>query len=335
MSFPAVLEKLRDFGMHGMVAARDGETVAEAVVQPYSLDRPHTLNSLTKSFVSVAIGFCVQEGLLSLDDRAVSFFPDRLPSPLCPNMAKITVRHLLMMATGHTEEPYFWPDERAPLDSFLRSRVNAEPGGGFLYNTAGSHLLGYIVEKASGVSVEGFLRPRLFESLGFRAWIWDRHPDGVCMTGVGLHLGTRDILKFGNFLLFEGVYGGKRLLDAAYIREAASPQIIQPGDPGNHTTSGYGYQFWMNRAGGYRADGAFGQFCLVLPRRRLVVAMNSGSHDMSGMMDVISDELIPALDGDVPFETVLGAPARETEWQRRFRRALLENETITYKELFV
>jgi CubicO group peptidase (beta-lactamase class C family) len=150
------------------------------------------------------------------------------------------------------------------------------------------------------------------------------------MGGVGLRLSTRDICKFGNFLLFEG----KQLLNADWIREAVSKHIVQPGEPETHGTSGYGYQFWMNRTEGYRADGAFGQFCIVIPRLKLVIAMNSGSHDMQGMMDVIFDGLVPALNGDVPFETELGALAQETDWQKRFRRALLEDENITYEELF-
>lgn len=306
MSYASALEKLRDLGMHGMVVSRDGETIAEAVIHPHRLDKPHTLNSLTKSFTSTAIGFAIQEGLLSLDDRAVSFYPDVLPSHPCENMEKITIRHLLHMATGHTKEPYYWPTEQTPLPSFLRSYVEAEPGSCFLYNTAGSHHLGYILEKVSGQSVEDFLRTRLLEPLGIKEWIWEKHPDGVCKTGVGLHLCTRDIVKFGNFLLFEGLYDGKQLISKEWLREATTAKIIQPGEPDSDWTSGYGYQFWINsREDSYRADGAFGQFCIVIPNRKLVVAMNSGTHDMGAMLDVIFEDLLPALDGEIPFSSEL------------------------------
>jgi CubicO group peptidase (beta-lactamase class C family) len=326
MSYQFALEKLRDLGMHGMVAARDGETVAEAVVKPYRLDRPHILNSLTKSVLSTAVGFCVQEGRLTLDDKVSLFFPGE-------DMEKISIRHLLMMATGHTAEPYHWPTERNPRKSFLASSVDAEPGSVFLYNTAGSHMLGYIVEEAAGQSLEEYLRPRLFEPLGIAEWKWDKHPDGSCMGGVGLWLSTRDIVIFGNFLLFEG----KGLVNADWVREATQAHIVQPGNPGEHGTAGYGYQFWMNRTEGYRADGAFGQFCIVMPGRRLVIAMNSGSHDMHAMMDVIFDELVPALETETPGGEIIElAPlVNETGWQRRFRQALLEDVPITYKELFV
>lgn len=335
MSYQSALEKLRDLGMHGMAAAREGQTVAEAAVKPYSLDRPHVLNSLTKSFVSMAIGFCVQEGLLSLDDQAISFFPGHFQGRPCENMEKITVRHLLMMATGHTKEPYFWPGEQEPLEKFLHSYVATQPGSLFLYNTAGSHVLGYIAEKVSGVSVEEYLRPRLLEPLGITGWIWDRQPDGTCMTGVGLHLSTRDILKFGNFLLFEGLVNGRQLINQEWIRQATSKKIVQPGEPDTEWTSGYGYQFWINRReDSFRADGAFGQFCIVIPRRRLVVAMNSGTQDMGGMLDVIFEELIPALDGDVPFTAELDAPLHESDGQRQLRLWLVEGVPWTYKELF-
>ncbi|MDR1668564.1 MAG: beta-lactamase family protein, partial [Oscillospiraceae bacterium] len=303
---------LRDLGLHGMMIARNGETAAEVTVTPYRLDTPHTLNSLTKSFASTAIGFCVQEELLSLDSKVTSFFPERFPCRPCENMDKITVRHLLTMTTGHTVEPYFWPSEQKPVDSFLRSYVAAEPGSGFLYNTAGSHMLSYIVEKVSGQSMEDFLRPRLLEPLGITNYVWERHPDGVCKSGVGLHLCTRDILKFGNFLLAEGVYGGEQLLGADWIREATRMHVIQPGDPGTDWTSGYGYQFWINaREDSYRADGAFGQFCIVVPKRGLVIACNSGTTDMGAMLNGIFDNLIPALEGNIPAQTELTAPLPE------------------------
>ena len=334
MSYQSALEKLRDLGMHGMAAARDGRTIAKAVVTPYRLDRPHALFSLTKSFTSLAIGFCVQEGLLSPDDKAVSFFTNRLPCRLSKKMEIITVRHLLMMATGHTKEPYYWPDEREPLDNFLRSDPEAEPGGVFLYNTAGSHVLGYIVETVSGSSLEDYLRPRLLEPLGLDGWRWDRHPDGACMGGVGLHLSTQDILKFGNFLLFEGSYNGKQLIYKEWIREATSKKITQPGDPGTEWTSGYGYQFWINRReDSYRADGAFGQFCVVIPRRGLVIAMNSGTQDMGGMLDVIFDELVPALGPANNGLTELFVPSQENEKQRRLRQWLVGGTPWTYTEI--
>lgn len=332
MSYQSALEKLRDLGMHGFVAARDGQTVAEAAVRPYSLDNPHALFSLTKSFTAMAVGFCVQEGLLSLDDKAVSFFPCRP----CEHMKKITIRHLLMMATGHTKEPYHWPSEQKPLDSFLCSNVEAEPGSIFLYNTAGSHLLGYIVETVSGVSLEEYLRPRLLEPLGISGWAWDRHPDGVCMSGVGLHMSTRDIVKFGNFLLFEGCHNGKQLIDKEWIREATTKKIVQPGEPGTEWTGGYGYQFWIcRRENSYRADGAFGQFCIVIPHRQLVIAMNSGSQDMGGMMDVIFDELLDGLEGYVPGGEVteLDASPQESEGQRRLRGWLVDGVPWTYNDI--
>ncbi|MDR1692943.1 MAG: beta-lactamase family protein, partial [Oscillospiraceae bacterium] len=312
MTYRQSIEALRDLGLHSMIVSRNGETAAEVAVAPYSPDTPHTLNSLTKSFSSTAIGFCVQEGLLTLNDRVASFFPERLPRRPCESMETMTVRHLLTMATGHTTEPYFWPEEKDPADTFLRSYVASEPGSGFLYNTAGSHMLSYIVEKVTGNSMEEYLKPRLLEPLGITDYIWESHPDGVRKGGVGLHVSCRDILKFGHFLLAEGSYGGKRLLNAAWIKEATRAHIIQPGDPGSDWTSGYGYQFWRNsREDSYRADGAFGQFCIVVPRRGLVISCNAGTTDMGAMLNVLFDHLIPALDGEVPASSALVAPLPE------------------------
>ena len=83
---------------------RNGKVIAEGWWDPYSADRPHMLFSLSKSFTSTAIGFAVQEGLLTVDDKVCDFFPDQLPEKVGPNLAAMRVRHLLSMSTGHEED---------------------------------------------------------------------------------------------------------------------------------------------------------------------------------------------------------------------------------------
>jgi len=83
---------------------RHGHVVSEGWWTPYLPERPHMLFSLTKSFTSTAIGLLVGEGRVSIDDRVVSFFPEDMPPEVTPNLAAMTIQHLLMMGTGHAED---------------------------------------------------------------------------------------------------------------------------------------------------------------------------------------------------------------------------------------
>ncbi|RYG40662.1 class C beta-lactamase-related serine hydrolase, partial [bacterium] len=124
-------------GLHSMMLLRHGKVAAEAWWKPFTPDRTHVLYSLSKSFTSTAVGLAVAEGRLSVDDPVVSFFPDKLPEKVSENLAKMRVRDLLTMSSGHETEP-----GRASADwvkEFLAAPVPRTPGSHFLYNTSATH----------------------------------------------------------------------------------------------------------------------------------------------------------------------------------------------------
>lgn len=299
----AMLEAYAEKGLdiHGFVLLRHGKIFSEGWVAPYGPELRHMLFSLTKSFTSTAVGFAVQEGLLSVEDRVIGFFPERLPCEPCENMRTMRVKHLLNMCTGHAREPEIYLEHTDALTNFLRSYVEMEPGSEFLYNTAATGILAYILEKLTGMGLDNYLAPRLFEPLGIEDFLWDRLPDGVRTGGFGLNLRTGDIAKFGKFLLQKGMWEGKQLLNAAWIEEATTAHIIQPGDPTPDWKSGYGYQFWRcSRYNAVRGDGAFGQLCVLFPEQDMVVAVNAGLGDMQAELDVLYDFLLPGVhDGPI------------------------------------
>ena len=153
----------KKIALHSFALIRHGHIVSQGWFSPYRPELRHMLFSLTKSFMSVAAGFAIQEGLLSLDAPVISFFPEKLPSPPCENMRAMKVRHLLGMCTGHTSEP---PIANDFIRDFLTSYAELEPGSRFLYNTAGSCVAGAIIEKVTGKHLDEYLKPRLFDPLG-------------------------------------------------------------------------------------------------------------------------------------------------------------------------
>ncbi|MBQ3232784.1 MAG: serine hydrolase [Clostridia bacterium] len=287
----------KELGLHSFMLIRHGEVAAEGWWKPYSPDYVHMLFSLSKSFTSTAVGFTCQEGLLSIDKKVVSFFKDELPANPCENMMNMTVRNLLTMGTGHSKEPNALNGEKWAYN-FLTSYVDKTPGSIFTYNTPATYMLSRIVQKVTGEKVFDYLKPRLFDVLGIKDIWWEESPEGANTGGFGLNLHTEDIAKFGQFLLNKGNVDGKQILNPEWIDMATSKQISN-GDPNEDSdwSQGYGFQFWRcKRDGVYRGDGAFGQYCVVMPKQDAVLAVTSGSNDIGQILNEAWTHLLPAMD---------------------------------------
>ncbi|RYG26735.1 class C beta-lactamase-related serine hydrolase [bacterium] len=286
-------------GLHSMMLLRHGKVAAEAWWKPFEAGTPHMLYSLSKSFTSTAVGLAVAEGKLSVEDKVVSFFPDKLPATVSENLAAMRVKDLLTMSTGHDKEP-----ERGPTDwvrDFLAAPVEHKPGTHFLYNTSATHILAAIVTKVTGMRMLDYLKPRLFDPLGIEGMTWEQSPSGIDTGGFGLKVRTEDIAKFGQLYLQKGQWEGKQLIPAAWVEEATQKQVSN-GDPSqeNDWSQGYGYQFWRSQHGNYRGDGAFGQYCLVMPAHDAVLAITSGVSDMGAVLKAVWTHLLPGLKDGAP-----------------------------------
>jgi CubicO group peptidase (beta-lactamase class C family) len=289
--------------LHGFMLLRGGCVAAEGWLSPCRPELPRMLYSLSKSFTSTAVGFAVQEGLLSLDDPVISFFPGDLPKRPDSRIERMKVRHLLTMTTGHaadaTEATLLTRGGRA-AKAFLSLPLTHDPGTHFVYNSAASFMLAKIIRGRTGLNLREYLMPRLFAPLGIEEPEWDRYRDGTDFGGWGLNLRLEDIARFGQFLLNEGSWEGNQLLDPAWIREATSKRVDNSGTNRNPDwTCGYGYQFWRcSREGVYRGDGAFGQFCVVMPEQGAVLAAVSGTNDMGKILECLWRTIFPAFRRD-------------------------------------
>ena len=284
---------------HSLMIVRNGHVVAEGWWQPYGPDMNHALFSLSKSFTSTAIGFGIQEGLLTLDDSVTTFFPDKLPDIVSPNLSAMTVRHLLTMSSGQSIDNRTTDDW---VQTFLALPVETEPGSNFRYSTSATFMLAAILQEVSGETLMDYLAPRLFEPLGIEGVEWLKSPQGYNTGGYGLSATTEDIAKLGQFYLQEGAWKGEQLLSKDWIALATSKQIENASDPDNPNNAtndwaqGYGFQFWQTTHNAYRGDGAFGQFCVVIPEFDLVIATTGGTPDMQAMLNVIWEHLLPAIE---------------------------------------
>ncbi len=296
--------------LHAFVLVRGGHIVAEAEWAPYTADRPHELYSVSKSFTSAAVGLAIEEGLLALDDRVVQFFPEQTPVPTDERRLDLRIRHLLTMTTGHASDPTdaVTSAERDWVGAFLRQPLEADPGSLFVYNTAATFVLSALVQHVTGQRLLDYLRPRLLEPLGIREAHWQQNPDGIDTGGFGLSVSTRAIAAFGTMLLNRGELRGQQLLAPDWVTAATSPLVPSVGENPDWE-QGYGYQFWTSRHG-YRGDGMYGQFCLVLPEHEAVVAITSYLGDMQKPLDILWRHREALFAGAPDAAAPLGEPAR-------------------------
>jgi CubicO group peptidase (beta-lactamase class C family) len=239
------------------------------------------------------VGLAVAEGRLSIDDEVLRFFPEDAPADPSQNLKAMRVRDLLTMNAGHQDETPSAPDKISPR-AFLAHPVPHKPGTHFRYNTPATFMLSAIVQKQTGQTVLDYLRPRLFEPLGIAHPVWNTNWQGISLGGYGLRVTTEDIARFGQLHLQRGQWKGRQLLDPKWVDLATSRQVSNGSNPKSDWDQGYGFQFWRCRNGAYRGDGAFGQYCLVLPEQDAVIAITSGVKDMQGVLNVIWDQLLPA-----------------------------------------
>jgi CubicO group peptidase (beta-lactamase class C family)/ribosomal protein S18 acetylase RimI-like enzyme len=281
---------------HSLMLLRDGSVIAEGWWAPYAADRVHLLYSLSKSFTSTAVGFAIDEGLLGLDDRVLSHFPELDAEITDPRTRSMRVRHLLAMASGHREETLQRALDRDPANlvrGFLLLPPDEDPGTVFAYNQPCTYTLARIVQRVSGVSLTDYLRPRLFDPLGIDDVGWIRDDAGHELGFSGLHAQTEATAALGQLYLQRGEWKGTQLLPAAWFDEATKSHVSNGSDPASDWEQGYGFQFWMARHG-YRGDGAYGQFCVVLPEHDVVLAMTGQSEDMQGILTLVWKHLLPA-----------------------------------------
>ena len=319
------IEKLETCGteMDGFMLQRHGRVIAECWWSPFHKDLVHINHSLGKSYVITAIGAACTDGLLSMDDKIVDLFAKELEGyGIVPseNMKKLTVRHVATMTNGMSFHAL--PDGDFEYN-YLCCDVDSEPGSVFMYNTAGSCMLGSIVQKVTGKTVKDYLTERIFEYVGIEPEKigWIRFKNGVD-SAPGVSATTENNLRLGMLYLNGGKWNGRQLLDPEWVRCASTKQSDNSNN-GAHPDgiSGYGYQMWMCRKpGAFRFDGGQGQLAVMDPEHDTVIAIHqSGSmpSDTDAVLDICNEFMTGAFYAEtLPEDPAALAALREYEGSR-------------------
>ena len=279
----------RGIEIHDMIVMRKGKIVCEAYFQPYDRDCRHAIYSQTKSFMSTAMGIAMGDGLVSLEDYALDYFPEVDRAKVSDNAPRMKIKHLMSMACGHDTDPMgAFREEGA--QGFFAWPAPKEPGEYFFYNTAASNICGMIVERVTGKSMYALLKERVFDKLGMdiRESDW-LVVNGACSGGFGLHVKAMDVLRLANLYLLGGRWEGEQLIPKEWV-ELVSKKKIDCGNEFTSWAAGYTYQFWnCDFADAYRIDGAGAQQADIVPEKDMVILFNSALHgEVSDYAQVLS-----------------------------------------------
>ncbi len=278
--------------MHGFLFLRYAKIAAEGYWKPYTEESMHRMYSVSKSFVSLAIGLMIDEGKIKLSDKVIDFFPDKLPNDIHRYLAQATIRDLLMMSTPHSRNSYGRYDDDWAA-TFFNLEPSHPPGTIFSYDTAATVVLNTIVERISGVPFLEYMRSGLLDPIGFTKEAWCiKTPEGSSWGGSGVICKLRDMTKLAYVCLNKGKWGDQQLISEDYIKAATSKQIDNSLG-GNH---GYGYQIWREKENGFSFRGMGSQLALCFPDKDFIFTCISDTQGTgptgTGITDIFREEVL-------------------------------------------
>ena len=287
--------------MHGVHVHVAGQSPVE---HHWTRDVRRDVFSVSKTFVSVAVGIAAAEGRLSLTDPLLSHLGHLAPTA-AEGVESITIEQLLRMTSGIV---YRWDDPTTspsadPAQPIVAAPLGSQPGTSFVYRGGNSYLLSRVIHSCSGQDVRDFLQARLFAPLGIEDPPWQRCPRGFSLGATGLSLRTEEIARLGRTLLHQGAWQSRQLIPADYTAELISDPVdtlghLATGATGPHPENArYGKHVWLcARDNAWRMDGIYGQFSVILPQQQACITV-TGHYlgPTTDILDAIWSEIVSAL----------------------------------------
>ena len=284
--------------IHSLLVARGDDIIFDAYWSPFTRESLHRMNSVTKSFVALAIGALVDEGRISLSQRVVEFFPEAKNFDLNAEQCELTVENLLTMRTGYRPlGNAHWVRDReyGRIKSFFERKPETERGASFYYDSTGSYILGVIVERLTKKSFIEYLKEKFLLDIGFSR-------DADCILGgegyswsdSGLLCTTEDLYKTAKLINRDGL----GYISKDFIKNAKSAQVDTPKAV-EYKSYGYGYQIWKAKYDGFMFLGMGAQILICIPKRDLYIACTADTQMSEKYREIIVEKLYEIIDYDV------------------------------------
>jgi CubicO group peptidase (beta-lactamase class C family) len=357
-----MLEDIKDHGynIQSISITRNGYLVMDSYVHPFAENQKHEMRSVTKSVISALVGIAIDKGYIKdVNQTLADLFPNRKISNMDNLKQSITLKHLLMMGSG-LDCNDGWENNWAGLMTMRRTNdwvqyilnlpMEKAPGEWFHYCNGVSHLLSAVISEKTGMKTIDFAKKYLFGPLGIEDIKWETSPQGINIGYDKLWLQPKDMAKIGLLYLNKGKWEDKQIISSKWIEES-----IQPYQDSRLLEMKYGYQWWVNLAGFYSANGAYGQFIYIVPDKNLVAVFTGYIEGIKQFISIslLKDYIIPAVvsDKSMPIDqavnaklnqmikTLAEAPAAGVVWKSEndgvakngiFTRVAVPSFTFTY-----
>jgi CubicO group peptidase (beta-lactamase class C family) len=293
--------------LHSLLVSWRGDLVVEYYAKGRSATRLANVKSASKSIIAALVGIAIDKGLIkSVREPIVTWFPELKKSADTRKLA-ITVEDLLTMRSGleSTSGGNYgaWVSSRNWVRYALDRPIVAEPGTGMEYSTGTSHLLSAILTRAGKASTWQLAQEWLAKPLGFSLAQWPRDPQGIYFGGNEMLMTPRQMVKYGELYLNRGRVAGRQVVSPQWVDTSCVPRTRSRWDGDRE----YGYGWWVQEVGGYRACFAWGfggQYVFVFRELDLVVVVTSSttvSEDRWGyrraLFDLLRAHVLPVADG--------------------------------------
>ena len=272
----AMLESVweNDHKIDSIIVIRNGYVILESYKYPSGAYFKHQIYSCTKSVASALIGIAIDKGYIkSINQSLFEFFPEKIHTINNTEKQNISLKHILMMATGLQCEDtaaynFKGLKEMWEVDDWVQYMVDLklveDPGSNFIYCNGASSLLTAIIQKTTGQEAFEFARKHLFSPLGVQDIHWKSH-NGISIGYSDITMRPLDMARFGYLFLKEGRWNEKQIISQEWIADSTKKQID------NGETYGYGYQWWIMDPDIYAARGAYGQRIFVSKEKDMIV----------------------------------------------------------------
>jgi len=290
--------------LDAIVVSQHGKIVFQSYYNAQTKDSLHDTRSAFKSITGILIGIAVDKGFIkSLNQKVYDFFPNyQKPKVWDKRKDSMTIEHLLTMKSGFNCEE--WNGDKDCEDDMVTTNdwikfcldldLKNSPGSKWDYTSINTMLLGGIIANASHMTVSEFAEKYLFNPLNITKYIWTKDPLGHELTAGSFYMLPTDMIKIGQLVLDNGIYGGKRIVSAKWIVQMTK-RITLIDDFSNVRISKnknaipqptyYGYK-WYNEQVKTKefdyniifASGNGGQYIMVIKDLNLVVAFTGNSY---------------------------------------------------------
>lgn len=283
--------------LHSLILMKGDNVFCEKYAPGFDENFRHRLYSVSKSYVSMAIGVCLDEGLLTLDSEIVSYFPDKCPENIHPYIKALTVRDCLMMSTPFNDTPYINTHDDWLKDFFYA--VPTHRGGRiFHYDTGASLVLSALVQRVTGKDFNVYLYEKVLRYIGYNE-IPEcvESPEGTKWGGSGLFCTSRELASFARLLMRNGkTTDGRELISENYVKQATSKQIGNVEYNAHNRLRGYGYGFhiWMTKDG-WAMFGLGNQLALCYPKEDILLVCTGDDQGNDFARSYLADDVAELL----------------------------------------